>query len=86
MQQAKKKPATPEQAAHKLQAACKEAVTWTQGQETSTTHLFHNWRTLINGTGKRVEPIDTGLPYLEFNSDWHNKYRAAGRTVRSSRN
>lgn len=25
------------------------ATWWTQGQETSTTHLFHNWRTLING-------------------------------------
>lgn len=62
-------------------ACCKEAVTWTQGQETSTIHLFHNWRTLINGIGKRVEPIDTGLPDLESDANWHNKYRAAGRTV-----
>jgi len=41
----KKKPATPDESGGSNRQQ-------TQGKETSTTHLFHNWRTLINGNGQ----------------------------------
>lgn len=43
------------EARRNLQHPSLEWRTDRQGKETSTIHLFHNWRTLINGNWQREE-------------------------------